>query len=65
MVGKGYFAALIVVHAPITLNYNPAEIQEYDWVTANTFHERIANNPADKLAILHKAFSTLVGESSV
>jgi isopentenyldiphosphate isomerase len=60
MVGKAYFAALIIVDSKAVIQPNPAEIYQYEWVNANEFLRRIQANPPEKQRILCQAWVRLV-----
>jgi hypothetical protein len=60
MVGKAYFAALIIADSKAIIQPNTAEIYQYEWVKASEFLERIKTNPLEKQKILHQAWVKLV-----
>jgi putative (di)nucleoside polyphosphate hydrolase len=60
MVGKAYFAALIIVDSKAVIQPNSAEIYQYEWVSASEFLRRIQANPPEKQRILCQAWVRLV-----
>lgn len=60
MVGKAYFAALIIADSKAVIQPNTAEIYQYEWVNASEFLERIKTNPLEKQKILYQAWVKLV-----
>ncbi len=60
MVGKAYFAALIVADSKAVIQPNTAEIYQYEWVNASEFLRRIQANPPEKQRILCQAWVRLV-----
>ena len=60
MIGKGYYAALVITDSNTIVESNPAEVYDWVWVDAADYRSLIATNPADKVQILQKAWSLLV-----
>ncbi len=60
MVGKAYFAALIIVDSKAAIQPNAAEIYQYEWVSANECLRRFQANPPEKQKILCQAWVRLV-----
>ncbi|MBE9127475.1 MULTISPECIES: NUDIX domain-containing protein [unclassified Coleofasciculus] len=60
MIGKAYFAALIIVDSQAVIQPNPAEIYQYQWVSASKFLQQIKTNPPEKQKILCQAWVKLV-----
>lgn len=55
MVGKAYFAALVLVDPAASIRRNPAEISDYAWVSEQEFDSRIRTNRRDKENIIREA----------
>jgi ADP-ribose pyrophosphatase YjhB (NUDIX family) len=55
MIGKGYFAALVIVDSNATITANPAEISDWAWFEPQQYAEQVATTPPDKAEILRKA----------
>ena len=62
MIGKGYYAALVVTDSNTPIEYNPAEVYDWAWVNADEYHTLILTNPADKQEILREAWASIIGE---
>ncbi|MBE9151050.1 hypothetical protein [Coleofasciculus sp. LEGE 07092] len=60
MIGKAYFAALIIANSQAVIQPNPAEIHQYEWVSASKFLQRIQTNPPEKQKIVYQAWVKLV-----
>jgi hypothetical protein len=60
MIGKGYYAALVIADSNAPIDPNPAEVYDCVWADAAEFHTLIATNPPDKQEILQLAWSLLV-----
>jgi ADP-ribose pyrophosphatase YjhB (NUDIX family) len=61
MIGKGYYAALVIADSDTPIESNPAEVYDWAWVNADEYHTRILTNPADKQEILRKAWASVIG----
>ena len=60
MIGKGYYAALVIADSNAPIDPNPAEVYDYIWADADEFHTLITTNPQDKKDLLELAWSMLV-----
>lgn len=60
MIGKGYYASLVIVDSKVRIDPNPAEVYDWIWASDIEFPTLIASNPSDKREILQKAWSMLV-----
>jgi len=59
MIGKAYFAALIIADSQAIIQPNSAEIYHYQWVKASQFLWLIQTNSPEKRKILYQALITL------
>ncbi|HET6447085.1 MAG TPA: NUDIX domain-containing protein [candidate division Zixibacteria bacterium] len=62
MIGKGYYAALVIIDSGVFVDPNPAEVYDWIWADAAEFYTLIATNPPDKKKILQLAWSFLIEE---
>lgn len=61
MVGKAYYAALLIANTDATIQSNSAEIYRWEWVDKEEFQSRIKTNHPSKVEILRSAWSQIVG----
>jgi len=60
MIGKAYFAALIIADSKAIIQPNSAEIYQYQWMNTRELLQQIKTNPPDKQKILRQAWIKLV-----
>jgi hypothetical protein len=60
MIGKGYYAALVVADSDTLIEPNPAEISDWVLASAGEYRSRIVTNRADKMKILREAWLSLI-----
>ena len=59
MIGKGYYASLVIADSNAPIDPNPAEVYDWMWASDTEYPTLIASNPPDKREILQKAWSKL------
>jgi len=64
MIGKGYYAALVITDSNTPIEYNPAEVYDWAWVNADEYHTLILTNPTDKQEILREARASIIDQKS-
>jgi NADH pyrophosphatase NudC (nudix superfamily) len=60
MIGKAYFAALIIADSKAIIQPNLAEIYQYQWMNTRELLQQIKTNPPDKQKMLRQAWIKLV-----
>jgi len=61
MIGKAYYAALVVADRDAVICLNPAEVYRYAWLDSIEYLKRIETNLQDKLTIIQTAWRKLIG----
>lgn len=59
MIGKGYYASLVIADSNVRIDPNPAEVYDWTWAKNSELHILIETNPPDKKHILEQAWSLL------